>query len=356
MPEPFSLTVKYTDGRQEIIEFAMPGQDGKRPRGKDRLKMLRNFSLFIKHIQENIDFKVSGRGWCYQLEQYGFISKGDFPKAQGCINECRKLGYLPIDFVAEDEARAFGGIEQPNKDTPLENLITYLNATEHSYRYYTPDWWEGEEYYLMMLVEKIDLVTLFEPICKEYHMPIANSRGWSSILQRYEIIQLAKKAEDLGLTPVLLYCGDHDPHGLAISDYLIKNIRDLYQATKYWGDNLIIDRFGLNFEFIEETGLSWIDNLETGSGKQADLNDPIVAKYVEQFGMRKCEANALVIDPEAGRDLCRRSIESYLDEGALDRFAEKEEVVREAVEGFLNGSGARELMEQIRTLVEEYEK
>ncbi|GAH62519.1 unnamed protein product, partial [marine sediment metagenome] len=57
-----------------------------------------------------------------------------------------------------------------------------LNAGD----YYTPDWWEGEQYYIQMLVEKIDLKTLFEPMCRKFHIPIATGSGWQSMRQRAE--------------------------------------------------------------------------------------------------------------------------------------------------------------------------
>jgi hypothetical protein len=71
---------------------------------------------------------------------------------------------------------------------------------------------------------------------------------------------------------VLLYCGDHDPGGLQISDFLHANLAELEKAVGWSPDKLIIDRFGLDYDFIEANGLTWIDNLETGSGKS--LADP----------------------------------------------------------------------------------
>ena len=81
-----------------------------------------------------------------------------------------------------------------------------------------------------------------------------------------------EEMEDAGKQCVLLYCGDHDPGGLAISDFLQSNFEDLSDAVGWFPDNLIIDRFGLNYDFIEENNLTWIDNLETSSGGR--LDDP----------------------------------------------------------------------------------
>jgi hypothetical protein len=42
-----------------------------------------------------------------------------------------------------------------------------------------------------------------------------------------------------------------------------------------------------------------------------------VRKYLEQFGARKCEANALVVRPEAGRRLCLDAIRRYVSDDEL---------------------------------------
>lgn len=99
---------------------------------------------------------------------------------------------------------------------------------------------------------QIDLKTLFKELCRALHIPIATSKGWSSILQRAEYAKRYLDAEKQGLKCVLLYCGDHDPDGLRISDFLRGNLEDLKNVV--WSDetkgydphDLIIDRFGLN--------------------------------------------------------------------------------------------------------------
>jgi len=77
--------------------------------------------------------------------------------------------------------------------------------------------------------------------------------------------------ENESKTGVLLYCGDHDPSGLDISGSVISDIESMSTATGYFPDNLIVDRFGLNFHFIEAEGLSWSENLVTSSGEDLAL-------------------------------------------------------------------------------------
>lgn len=339
------------DGVEQEIQFELP-----RGRGKNRLKRMYRFALILKAIQNKIGFKLSARGWCYQLEGFRLINKDEFGKVNNFINECRKLGFLPVDFVATEEARKFSGIEIPETESPIEYFARFLEGALKSGDYYTPDWWDGEEYYIQMLVEKIDLVTLFEPVCKEYHIPIATSKGWSSILQRADMIDRFREAEEKGLKSILLYCGDHDPYGLAISDYMKKNLWDLYNATRWSPEKLIIDRFGLNYDFIVEQGLTWIENLISGSGKPPDYNDSITMTYIHKYGERKCEANALVVQPEAARHLCREAICKYLGYEAQGRFMKKRNVVKEELEEFLDETGLKGTIDDALEQVEEWKK
>ncbi len=93
-------------------------------------------------------------------------------------------------------------------------------------------------------------------------------------------------------------------------------------------------RFGLNADFIEDNDLTWIENLETSSGGQlddenhADHNKDYVQDYIAEFGVRKCEANALVVVPEVGRQLCRDAILERIPAAAVERYERKLQSVR----------------------------
>lgn len=321
-------------------------------------KKLEEFSNILQQMSSGIGFKVSSRGWCYLMEQAGYINKNQFNKVDDAINRARKEGLLPVDFVAEESARMFKGVEVPNiyTDKPdVDDVLRWmLQDVLTGDRYYTPDWWEGEEYYIQMLVEKVDLVSLFEPICREYHIPIANARGWSSILQRAAYARRFQEAEEKGLKCVLLYCGDHDPDGLRISDTIMKNLEDL--ANVMWSDGergydpagLTIHRFGLNYDFIIANNLTWIDNLITGNTqREMDLskpehknhNLPYVQNYLKKIGARKCEANSIVTSPQSARNLVRQEIEAWVGSDARDRFRAKRVEVAERYETLLDATG-----------------
>ncbi len=293
-------------------------------------KELAAFCDAIRQIESGLDFKVSSRGWCYILEEHG-LRKGDFDAAQRLINDCRKSGDLPIDICALDEGRATACLVKINGTTPEEEAEDWADYVRNdAYLSYRPiAFWEELDVYLEMTVEKIDLVGLFEPVCSEFHVPLTNVSGWNDINRRAEIMRRFAYWEMRDKRCVLLHCGDHDPGGLHISDFLRSNFADLTGAVGWLPDDLKIDRFGLNADFIRKHRLTWIDNLETGSGKR--LDDPrhndhyksYVQSYLEEFGARKVEANALVVRADAGRALCRRAILKYVPESAVARYERK---------------------------------
>lgn len=327
-------------------------------------KNLRIFADQLMELSDQIGFKVSARGWCYQLESARMINKDQFDRVENIINKCRKKGILPIDFVAEEEGRQFSGIEEPEDRTPLEYLRDYLEYPLRCDRWYTPDWWEGEEYYIQMLVEKIDLKTLFTPVCEKYHIPIATSKGWSSMLQRAAYARRFKEAEDRGMKCVLLYCGDHDPDGLRISDFMKSNLVDIKDVVWENGENgydpsgLIIQRFGLDADFIKRHKLTWIDNLITGSGKNLaspshkNFHMDYVQEYISTFGARKCEANAIVPMPAEARKLVEDAILSFLGDDAIDRFNKKREQITAEMDRIRKKVKLKQTIEKAIELIE----
>jgi hypothetical protein len=294
---------------------------------------------------------VSARGWCYLLEGDG-LAKGDFDAGEALINDCRKSGDIPIDFCADDGSRAADGVEQiVDFEDPLDEAAWIIGQASKAFEDYTPvSFWDPWDYYIETAVEKVDLKGLFAPVCEPFRIPITNLKGWADLNSRVAMIRRFAAHAAEGRQGVLLYCGDFDPKGLEMSRHMRANLAEMVRAAGVEGvwspDQLIIDRFGLNYGYIEEHGLTWIDGLVTGSDK--DLANPdhghhrhnYVQDYLRRYctdpvtGLvtpRKCEANALLKDIKAGRELCRQAILKYLPADAPQGYQEFLEPLREKV-------------------------
>jgi hypothetical protein len=302
------------------------------------------FCDLVLQIQSTLDFAVGSREYCYLLESHG-LRKGDFDAAQKLINDCRKSGQLPLDICCEDSGRATVGLEKIDSNSVEEEVETWAYTIEHAHEDYTPfSFWDDQEVYVEVGVEKLALRNLFAPVCwEEFRVAATNLRGWSDLNSRGKMMRRFKQHEAAGRKCVLLLCNDHDPGGLLISNKMRKNLEDLSRAVEWSPDNLVIIRFGLNDDFIDRHGLTWIDNLETSSGEQ--LDDPDhgdhykrhVQDYIAQFGVRKCEASALVAQPEVGRQLVRDALLQHIPADAVQRYERKLKRVRERLRRALEG-------------------
>jgi len=268
------------------------------------------------------------------------LLKGDFDKAQKLITAGRKNGALPLDICVEDERRVADGVEEIDGDD-VENYATgIIDYVRNGHVNYTPaSFWEAQDYYVELAVEKIDLKSLFASVCEPFRMAIRNIGGWSDINSRAAMMRRFADWEAKGKQCVLLYCGDHDPGRLQISSFMRPNLAELEGAVGWSPENLIIERFGLNADFIDAQRLTWIDNLATShetypldDPRHADFQKPYVQDYLRQFGAHKVEANALLVRPEAGRELCRGAILRYIPESSIAEYendlAEERETLR----------------------------
>ncbi len=300
-----------------------------------QVKYNQDMTLFANALineQSSIDFKIGTRGWCYFLEGKKLISKGDFDLAVAKISEARKNGLLPVDFSAEDIKRKAINVVYADDDVE-DTLEAWENAMMESVEKYIPTLLSDQtEVHFEVMVEKTDLVGLFKPVCEAYQIPITNIGGQPDINSRVKAIRRCNYARHAGKKAIILYCGDHDPSGLAIANSLMHKLKTLATGTGIDPTFIDIDVFGLTYDYIMENDLVWVENLDTGSSKKtghglgdpehADHYKPYVQDYIELYGVRKVEANALLKDIPKARQLLEDSILKYIDKNALSEYEE----------------------------------
>ena len=281
----------------------------------------------IIRIADTMDYKIGARDWCYVLEVVGSLTKGEFKVAEKLITACRKDGHLPVDVCGDDNGRPTANLEFIDRTSVEEEADDIIARIEDAHLNYHPfSLWENQEYYVQMAVEKMGVWSLFEKPTKEFDVLLVNIGGWSDVNSRVKMMRRFAYWERRGKKCVLLVFVDHDPGGLRIAGFLLKNLADLSKAVHWKPTKLIIDRFGLKPDFIRRHRLTWIDNLETSSGERLDdpdhpdHNKNYVQRYIKKFGVWKVEANALVVCPEAGRELCRQAILKYVSQSAIQKY------------------------------------
>ena len=286
-------------------------------------------------LRSRLDFGVGSRGWAYILEGERYIDKDEIDAVQALINACRKSGDLPLDICCEDDKRVAENVEEIDAP-PKERAAEIFDYVESAENYYTPfSFWGDVGTYVQVGVEKSNIKSLFAKTCAGLYVPIANLGGWADLNVRAGFMRRFAAKEAEGKRCVLLTFTDLDPGGLNINNFLRANLEELAHAVGWSPDNLIIERFGLDHDFVEREQLTWIENLATSKGeyplddrRHPDHYKEYVQSYLRQFGARKVEADALLKVPELGRELCRRAILKYVPTSAPRRYHAKLKPVR----------------------------
>jgi hypothetical protein len=150
------------------------------------------FAADILKFRSRLEFAVSARGWGYTLEGEGAVDKGDIDLVEKLINECRKDGVLPLDICALDAKREFSKhVDHTTPEQEAKSAYEFCKSTAE--RYLPFSFWDFQDCYVQMLVEKIDIRSLFNPVCEEFSVPLANRGGWSDLntlgeaMERFDI-------------------------------------------------------------------------------------------------------------------------------------------------------------------------
>jgi len=307
-------------------QFLKPFKRGKASTDESVREILQPLVDVILTEHDKLSFSPTARGWAYILEGLGVCSKGDFENVGARITRARKMGMLPLNITAEDETRSTNGGSWITRDLPtmIRDEITGI-----------ADFYSScviEEFtgiHLELVVEKLDLVGMLQNITRRYRIPVTCSRGWSDLHLRAEMIRRCTKYK---MPTVILMFGDHDPGGLSITESFKDNLAELLPALGMdCLPDMTFDRVGLNADDIDRLGLTWIDGLETSGGvdlaspKHKQHSSKPVQDYLSRFGARKCEANALLRNPDAAEAIMQKAIDRYVNPHYLMAYEEARE-------------------------------
>lgn len=292
-----------------------------------RKQARREMGEAIEHLSHESGYKFGPRGWAYYAEGLGLITKGEFARFEKLLTDMRKDGELDPDVIEPDASRMATEVadftasyESPEEraqwaiDDISDNLRTWATA------YHQTGYWDGAECYVEMIVEKKDLVQIFRSTADRYNVRITNGKGDTDIHTRLAMLKRFRDHTEAGRRCVLLAVGDHDPKGLHIVEGLHRTIMSCANIKGLdWDEpEFEVINIGLTERQIDDLGLMKIGNLETGGGR--DLSDPrhpdhfksYVRDYIARFGVWKCEANALVGNPQGAEALLENSINRFI--------------------------------------------
>ena len=169
---------------------------------------------------------------------------------------------------------------------------------------YFRDLLQTQPSHIELLVEKMTLSSIVEPVASEFCVPLTISRGQCSTSPLYEMAQRYKRSGKSKL--IVLLMSDLDPDGVAISDSVASRLRYDFHIP-----NVEAVKVALMPAQVSELNLP-------PNAERAKTTSTNYRRYIETLGNdRVYELEA--VEPSALAGLLKTAIEGVLDLGAYNR-------------------------------------
>jgi hypothetical protein len=242
----------------------------------------------------------------YQLVARGIIENKErsYKSLGSLVNDARIAGLLPWDGI-EDRAREFKDVWT---NESLQKAVGYVS------QFYVVDFWDRQDYYVEVWVEKEALGNVIERPCKDLRVPYMSCKGYLSASQSWRGGERYERAAADGKKGVLIHLGDHDPSGI---DMTRDNGDRLELFSRESG--IEVRRIALNIEQVQQYN---------PPPNPAKMTDTRATNYVARFGDESWELDAL--EPSVIDGLIRTEITTMIDPERWDE-AQSEETEGKAV-------------------------
>ena len=282
---------------------------------------------------------VTLRQLYYRLVAAGAIPNNihAYKNLGAALTKWRREGTIPISAF-EDRTRgmAFYDVGQM-EDNPEGWLKYFVNDGIKKAKNYNLARWRGQDYRVVVAVEKQALEGPFSEVCDELAVDLAVCRGYPSISFLAEVAQALRDRND-GRENVILYFGDFDPSGLDIPRAVETDLSGLF------GQNFEFKRVALTQEQAEEM------NLIPAPAKQTDIR---YEGFAAEHGEEVFELDA--IEPSELQNIIRDAVDEYFDE---DVFTETEALIERGtkkIQGLLTKSGVEKFLSDLKGSVDSSE-
>jgi hypothetical protein len=258
----------------------------------------------------------------YQLVSKNIIDNNakEYAKLSILLTKGRMAGIVDWDSI-EDRGRV---AKLPWWSSGVKGALSTIHSQYRLNRQ------EGQKTYMEVCIEKDALSNIFERVTSEYHIRLTANKGYSSSTAMYAIYERIVSAFSKGAKrAIIIYSGDHDPSGVD----MIRDIEERVSEMLYNGDNshymdecmFSVNRIALTMQQIEQYNPP--ENF-------AKITDPRAKNYIEQFGDKSWELDAL--PPKVLADLTRAAILKYLDVEKYNKVLEKEKQQKSEIYEFMN--------------------
>lgn len=243
----------------------------------------------IRDLIENAieaDAPVTVRGVFYRVSSAGGVPKTEngYRTVQRLVLQMRREGRINYRDIAD-------GSRWVLRPTTHDSLTAMLNDTRAMYR---RSLWRDQDVEVHVYSEKDAISGVLYPVTREWDVPLAIVRGYSSETFAYSLGEAVAGADK----PVYVYqFGDHDPSGVGAWEDIAAKVEEFSQGAEVY-----FERLAVRPEQIAQYGL------QTRPTKATDTRS-------RRFAGESVEVDAIPA-PEL-RSILRRAIERHIDADAL---------------------------------------
>ncbi len=283
-------------------------------------KKFRQTSLeLIRRINAVItDYEAQGYSLTLRQVYYQMVARDIIPNNErsyknlgALINDARLAGLIDWNAI-EDRTRNIRG------RTHWEKPGDVIKAAAYNYHL---DYWQDQDNYVEVWVEKDALVGVVGRICDQLDLKYFSCRGYVSQSEMWVAAKRLEKRQREGKNIVLLHLGDHDPSGIDMS----RDILD--RLNVFETDDIEFKRLALNMEQVEEYN---------PPPNPTKLTDSRATKYLSDFGHECWELDAL--EPKVIDALIKDNVLKFRDEKKYNQIKKQEalgiEFLEEIAENF----------------------
>lgn len=261
------------------------------------------------------------QGYILTLRQlyYQFVARGLIPNSErsyknlGCaVSDGRDAGLIDWTGI-EDRGRGIRPwlIEEDEQEV--------LNGVEYQFAL---DYWERQNAYVEVWVEKEALASVIERPCNRLRVPYMPCKGYLSASEAWRAGQRFQRMERNGRERlVVIHLGDHDPSGIDMSRDNLDRLRTYSEFS-----NVELHRIALNMDQVEAY---------SPPPNPAKITDSRAVDYIARFGHTSWELDAL--EPSVLDKLIHDTIWQFVDPEIWNTTT-AEEADRRAILSKLHGS------------------
>ncbi len=218
------------------------------------------------------------------------------------LTRARLTGQVPWEAIC-DETRPISGLSFSR------DVASFVDIETHNFlRGYRRDLLQSQPDHIELVVEKLTVQGIVEPIASKFCVPMTTGRGYCSIDPRYQIAQRFLQSGKDRLR--LLIASDFDPDGEEIAESLAKSIRDDFHI------DVVASKILLRQDQIKNWNLPH-------NGMEAKESSSKFTKFMNRYGENfvfELEA----VPPKLMQQTIQEAIEATIDLPAFNSELEQE--------------------------------